>query len=163
MHCRTIFGIFTREEHWCHCCKGGLGDPCWLAKPGTLLNHMWYETMFSKPTEMKIINKSSHTSRALLFFFLSFTSLVALECVSPEIIWIWQKPLSAISKVKAVCSFPWNSDWGGVGKFIRGLLFLAAVVFMTTTLFLQIGKGPGGLEFVFTGREKENSWSSRRQ
>ena len=106
---------------------------------------------------MKIINKSSHISRALLPFFFSFTSLVAPECVSPEIILIWQKTLSAISKVKAVCSFPQNSDRGGVGKFSQGWSFLAAVVFMTTTLFLQIGKGPGGLEFVYTDREKENS------
>jgi hypothetical protein len=37
------------------------------------------------------------------------------------------------------------------------------VVSITTTLSLQIRKWPGGLEFVYTGRERENSLSSRRQ
>ena len=34
---------------------------------------------------------------------------------------------------------------------------------MSTSLSLQIGKGPGGLEFVYTVREREDSLSSRRQ
>jgi hypothetical protein len=34
---------------------------------------------------------------------------------------------------------------------------------MTTSLSLQIGKGLGGLEFVYTGREREDSLCSRKQ
>ena len=34
---------------------------------------------------------------------------------------------------------------------------------MTTSLSLKIGKGPSGLEFVYTGRGRGNSLSSRRQ
>jgi hypothetical protein len=135
MHCRTVFGIYAREEHWCHCCKRGLGNPCWLAKP-VRLRVIWNYVQQDNRNEN---HKSSHTSKALLLFFFSFTSLVAPEYVSPEIILIWQKTLSAISKVKAVCSFPPNSDW-------------SREVFSRTVI-----SGSCGLEFIYTDREKENS------